>query len=138
MPPLFSCWSIAASRSSIWRCSCESRMFVSSMRRRASSSGKIAAFATCAARARAIAASAVRKESVFETLRFMAPHPNPSPSQAEGVRIKLLAGVQDVVAPILRPRRLVVAGVLRTLLAEAYGLDLVIARAEQRHHPLHG
>src|SRR6266542_6860987 len=50
----------------------------------------------------------------------------------------LLAGVDDVVASILGPGRLVVTRVLRFLLAEAHGLDLRVGRAVEQHHALDG
>src|SRR5438128_12621680 len=46
----------------------------------------------------------------------------------------LLAGVDDVVAPILGPGRFVVTRILRLLLAVAHGFDLQVGCALEKHH----
>src|SRR5690349_289386 len=134
--------SSAVTRSSICRCSCERRTFVDSMRRRASSSSNSAACAPCTTRKSMTAAAA-------RCVRFMrASRSHPLTARGEKDRItaigvmprrpESLAAVHDVVAAILRPRRLVMPRVLRPLFAVADRLDLAVGGAEQQHHPLDG
>src|SRR4051794_19208503 len=87
------------------------------MRRRASSSSNSAALADCANAAKVSTAMIARG--------------------ARGA-LTSFAGVEHVVAAVLGPARLVVALRLRLFLAEADRLDLLLLRAEQRHHALHG
>src|SRR5207253_10286031 len=91
---------------------CDSSWRSASMRRRASSSSKRPARAAGADAARAAASARVAAPALFTR-------------------------VLDVGAAVLRPRRLVVPGRDRLLLAVADGLDAPVAHAEDRHHLLH-
>src|SRR5688572_13671822 len=97
-----------AMRASLSRPCCASSWRKPSMRRRASSSSKSPAYAGAAA----LGASAAAASDLFTR-------------------------ILDVGAAILRPRRLVVPGGHRLLLAVADGLDAPVGNAEDRHHPLH-
>src|SRR6185295_18514834 len=56
----------------------------------------------------------------------------------EAVAGHLIAAIADIVAPVLGPRRFIVARILRLFLAEADRVDLRFGRTGQHHHPLGG
>ena len=125
------------SSSCFWTCA--RRWFVCSMRLRASSSSNSAARAGSATSPRRTAPRERRRgkraaghdaASVGRTRRATRPASPRRPPRS-------LAGVDDVDAAVLGPRRFVVAFAARLFLAEADRLDLDLGGAQQHHQLLH-